>query len=602
MALGTVTTANITNSRATPPGTKGGIAIVAGAASGTAITVASATSSGAGTQSGNITMITSAPSVLCSGCSYTNLQANTNGAINVVSISSTGNVDLRAGGDLSATSIAAAGAGASNGGQIGIVVDNNGTSANTFIVGGSGVDAVGTLTAGAGAGGQGGIGVVSNGTGGITLANQSALVLSPIASGSGGQIGLNASNGTLTTPGTWNLNATGQGSGGFLNLAGASIKFTNDLNVTANGAGAGDGANGGKVTITATNLTLPATAAAISVSGSGSNGEGGSVTIAGAQNTTLGAGLTVHAAGSGGGQGGDINLTANNTLTLGTGTVLLDASAVDGFGGSVTISAAATSQGTADLTVNANSSTNGGGSIAMFAGAWTATSGATTFNAGSDGSDAGLISINATTITDGSGAITANATSTSSGFGGVINFTATDITAGTGNIALTANGEFGGGDITLNIASYSGNAVMALNANGAGTTDGAGGAIVINGLRANSSLSFGSQAGQISASATGYSLDGFEERGGSITVSTGANLTVDGSGVDVATTSPNGPGGLLILYCRQQRTGHHRFDRHRCRQRQRQRRCGHHRPYVRRHTYPQQRRCRRSGRQQSRQY
>jgi hypothetical protein len=546
LAGGTINAGAVSTSGSTATGVNGGIAMLSGAPSGVAINATSMTTSGSLGNSGNITLITAATtSPLCSSCSYKNLGPNTDGGIVATTISASGNVDLRAGGDLSATTITAMGAGSRNGGQVGIIVDNSPSSTGTFQIGTTGSDAVGTITSGFGSVGEGGIGVTSAGPGGITVANQSALVLTPIASGNGGQIGLNAEKGTLTTPGTWNLSGVVQGQGGFLNLAGQSITFTSDLNVNVNGVGATGGASGGRVNITATNLVLPANAATITAIGAGSAGSGGSIVVSSSNNTTIGAGLTMTATGSGTSPGGLVDLGATNTLDISGGNVTISTSSA-GFGGRVNVFGGTTVQGASNLSVDANGSSVGGGSISFAPGAWSYSGGSTTLNANSDQSDGGFVSITATTINGGSGAVNASANGASAtGFGGAIRFTAQQVTAGSGGMTLSANGGVGGGEIQATLDSFSGGSVLALNANGAGTAAGTGGVIDVYASGAGDSLVFGNQAGQISASATGYATDGSSQAGGLITIATAANLTINGAGINVSTLAPNSDGGSL---------------------------------------------------------
>ncbi|HEY9789478.1 MAG TPA: hypothetical protein V6D22_03700, partial [Candidatus Obscuribacterales bacterium] len=156
--------------------------------------------------------------------------------------------------------------------------------------------------------------------------------------------------------------------------------------------------------------------------------------------------------------------------------------------------------------------------------------------------------VNATTINGGAGSVTASANGAAgnaNGFGGLIDFSATQVTAGTGGITLNANGGAGGGEIQATLDSFSGGSVLAFNANAAGTVSGFGGQINVFATNTGDSLVFGNQAGQISASAAGYATDGSSQPGGSIAITTAANLTINGAGINVSTSAPNGDGGTL---------------------------------------------------------
>lgn len=543
LAGGTITADNILTTGADANGFNGGVAMVAGASSGTVMNLTDVTTIGARDgASGNIFLVTSAPGP-CTNCLLINRQANTGGSVVAEDLNASGNVDLRIGGDLKASSISAGGALNQDGGAVGIFVNNTNATGNTLELGGSGASSIGSITVASGTRSQGVIGIVSRGSGGINVAAQGSLILAPTANGNGGSIGLNAINGTLTSPGTWNFNAVGQGSGGSLNLAGKNVTITSPLNVTANGAGPANFANGGGVSISATQiLTLPQGNTLISANGTGARGAGGAVNLASGSSTVLPGNVTLSAAGSGVGGGGRVTLGSNGLLNMGSGDIQIDVSAQNMIAGRADIYGATTSLG-GNLIVNASSIGGGGGAISFRPGALTAGSGAINLNASSGAFSGGAITLNGTNMTFGSGAVTMNANGTS-GRGGSISINANSITSGSGGMQANANGGIGGGIVDATINNFNGGSNLALSANGTGSSFGNGGTVRVV---TTGGTNIGSQAGQVSVSASGYSTSGQAASGGIITIASSGNLAVDGQGVNAGTSAASGNGGVLTL-------------------------------------------------------
>ena len=545
LAGGTINVGSINTSGADANGRNGGIAVLAGANSGTSITAGDLTTSGGVGNSGNILVITSLPDITstCLRCTLISRTANAAGSVQLQNATASGNVDLRVGGDLSALTLTSFGNGLAYGGTVGIQVDNAPGNNSTFTIGGAGADSVGRIVVQAGSAGGGSVALVGGGAGGINATNQSALQINHTL-GQGSAIGINATAGALVVPGRWNVDGSSQGSGGVLNLAGQTINFTTPVHINADAVGTG---NGGSVQISANQLSLPSGTAFVSAVGAGTAGSGGSVNIQSNGDLTMGAaGLTVHVDGVGTGDGGRINLASGGNVSLGSRSVLLSATSTGGQGGTINISGVGLDVGSSTFLASTHSDSLAGGSINLNATSVTTGSGAMDLRATSGAGAGGSIQFTANDVTTGGGHIRLDASSEQD-FGGSINLSTNNVKLGTGRFVALARGATGGGFIAASLDSLTGNTDMVLNANGAGNKAGDGGVINVSTISQNSQLTIGDQAGQLSLAADGYSATGAGANGGSISVATGGNLTVTGTGLQVSTSAQNGNGGQLNL-------------------------------------------------------
>jgi hypothetical protein len=544
VANNVLTVGNVTNTGANLQGINGGIQLVGGAATGNAVIAGSLTTSGNVQPSAGILVATSSPTN-CVTCPIVNRPTDTQGDIVIGTVSATGIVDLRAGGNLSAGAVTSHAAGGLPG-QVFILTNNEDpASGTTFTVGTSGSNAIPSISVGASSAESGSVGITSGGSGGINLSNQAAIEFQVPTQGSGPGLGVNARNGLLTTAGTWDVSAIVEGNGGRVNLAGKTISFTNTLSIVANGAGEGAGGN---ISITADDLVLPASQSTLVANGAGSFGGGGSVTVSSTNSTVLGAGgLSASAKGSGfAGSGNIVFGSANGTVDFNGAHVLLDASSTDGSGGAVSIaSGGLLNIGSGSLTARVDSQNGWAGFASVATGSITTTSGSMSVNASSTAAGAGFVTFYGGDITTGTGGIAVNVDS-GSDFGGSIDMSANSINMGSGGVTFTANGAMVGGFISAAINSTSGGSNVVIAANANGDLEGSGGFVSVSSATGNN-IMLGSQAGRIMASATGYSTTGNPGTGGTVSVFSGKDIIVDGSGVNVTSTGTNGNGGTVNL-------------------------------------------------------
>lgn len=536
-------TGDISVAGADGSGRNGGIQLIAGAATGDAITTGNLVTSGATAPSGNIVALTSsfANNSWCPSCGIGTRAIDTQGAVKLGNVNAAGNVTVSVGGDLTTPNIVANGIGQTNGGVVGLLVDNGNASPSTFFIGGMGPNSVGNITVAAGSAGAGQIGIQSRGSGGITVINKNALDIRSPSQGAGGRLALNATNGNLKVDGSWSMDGISSGGGGLINFAGQTIEFTSPVAMTANATTSG---NGGSISISANNLVLPSSTS-LSANGA-NNGSGGSLLVSSTTSTSVGgSGITMTAKGSGTGLGGTVRFGSNGTLTMNGASAVLDASANNMLAGRVDVfGSTAMDVGSGSITATAVSNGGGGGVITLTAGSLTATTGTVALRTGSTPFGGGSITFSANNITTGTGAITANADSVN-GFGGRVTFNAGNISAGDGGILVSANGGLGGGRIDSNINATSGTGTIALNANGTGTGTGSGGVVSLTANNGN--LALGTTSGQISLNARGYSSSGSPADGGTVTATASGNISLDGNAIDVSSSAPNGNGGLITL-------------------------------------------------------
>lgn len=434
------------------------------------------------------------------------------------------------------------GNGTGNGGSLTL----SARSSSAFIVGTSattlGVD--GTITAQDGATGSGTclggtISITNLGSGGISLdAAANLSVNRTTGSARGGTITLNAGSGVLTIPsGTLSANGTGTSSNGFqggtITLTASSLSISGGaLTVQANANSAGS-SPGGTISITTTSSTydiavgsgsgqLIVQAIASNCSGCSGIATGGTAILSSGRHLTVDPGsININPTQSGSGEAGTMTLTAGTTgfgnLFI-SGTLNVNGNNAGG-GGIVTL----TSNSPTTFTIGSGASTNGvNGNINAQSG-----------SVGGNFWGGGTINI----INNGTGGITLNSTSVlsvavngSNGYGGNISLNAGSgtLTIPTGTISTNAVGSsFGnpGPTITLtaNLISITGGA-LTLTANSG--TDGFGGTITITQTSIAADLTVGTGSGQLILSATGNGSNG---RGGTVTLSSGRNLTIDPS-------------------------------------------------------------------------
>jgi hypothetical protein len=316
------------------------------------------------------------------------------------------------------------------------------------------------------------------------------------------------------------------------------------------------------------NLTLSDGLLAAGVDGSGN---GGVITIAvnNIQVNQAGAGFVANAAGTGSGNGGTIVVTTANGMTIGTGTGTIDAIATSGSAGGNGGSAQFITSGTITLNTDSFGNVNGaaggihiapigangdGGSILLHAGSITWNTSNTTalaldasgVGAGSGGKiDIVLPGLTAATIGSAAGQYKLTATSgATTGSGGRISFTAGPLTVNSGALNFGPQGANGnGGILTLTTSALSSTSgPLVLQANGIGI--GNGGTIIINLDATTAPVAIGSAANNLELSANAGNTSGL---GGSISVSTGGNLTVDPNFLSVKASGFNGQGGELTL-------------------------------------------------------
>lgn len=552
--VGTITlpTAVTINSGGNGAGANGAVTIVAGATSGTTVSIGAISASGGATGAA-VTLNTATPSVgggvtiLNGAITSGSFAAGSPQAASISTGSITapgGNIAIVSGanfvgGALSATSTTG------SGGAISIST----SSSTSFNIGGGGANGTsGAITAAAAAaGGTGGnISVFNTGSGGITHGTTGNLSVTAGAGSVGGSITLdavsNGGTGSLSFPGTVSLTANGvggSGSGGNITLKSTNaISSTGVLTLTADGGLTG---SGGQVNVSVTSTTGDITANTsgannlnISTRGGSSSGQGGTITLTAGRNLTVSSVSALNLSPFTG-AGGTYNLTAGATAATGNLAITgaLSASAVNSGSG-----------GTINLNSKSATSFNIGG------GGANGTSAGLTASAVSSGAG-GTISI----TNNGSGGITHGTTANIGvtavgGAGGTIVLDAVGV-GGTGSLSFPGtvtvsalgNGGGAGGTITLkSTAAFTSTGLLTLSAN-AGTS-GIGGVVNLTttGTTANITVN-SSGANNATISARGGSSSG---AGGTINLSAGQNLTV--SAVAALNAQPfSGAGGNYNL-------------------------------------------------------
>jgi hypothetical protein len=450
--------------------TSGNLQVLAGATSGTAITLGDVDTAGTGATDGTVRLFAAAPAVSTGGVKFFN-GALTSGTFSEGAIR---------------TSNIVTGSALEGGSTITIRTNGNVTTGNIS-------------SGGAATGGDGGTINITAGT--LTLGANTYSVNGDTGTGSfdGGSITIDVSS--FSGAGTLALTANG---GGTLAANGGTITILSDsafaigagdITLSATG-GASDGNGGTIIARSGGNLTVDA--AEISVTPAGANGDGGSIELFAGNNTTAGnlfvTGV-LSANGAGNGSGGEIKLFSRSTSAFNLNPTATGNGATDlisaesgggtGNGGSILIQ----NLGTGGITVAANTlsvDVNGsgnGGSIRLYAsstapptnaiaqkdinlnrspafqfgtgfissdlaatGAISIESGSLNVNGAGASGNGGFVSIVGTTVTPTSGALTINANASGGGNGGQINIGTTgnnaDITVGggTGEFTLSATG------------------------------------------------------------------------------------------------------------------------------------------------------------------
>jgi hypothetical protein len=465
------------------------------------------------------------------------LGTNGSGSNITLQAGSSGTGNLFVNGSLSANGMGTGGAG-----NIALVS----SSSTTFTVGtGAATNGVnGTITAAPGANAGtaatiGGVTVTNLGSGGITLLNTTVIAApAPTGGGNAGYITLAAPAGALTIPsGTIASNAVGNGNGGNITLSAMSLSATMPLAFSANAAGTGNGGNISLTVQASTALNVDAADLSFSATGGATSGNGGSVTVSNGGNVTANpAAIKVNPnATGGGGNGGKINLSAG---TAGAGQLLVTGPiAVNGVGagngGQVTLSSN-TSSG--DPFIVSNPTDNG-------------VEGTITANAGATGGAGGSISLNNT----GAGGVQLSSTSVLSanatnGNGGNLSITSAagpvNIPPGTFNVSAAGSGNFSGGNVnivgtTINVTPNTGSLNIVSNGLGSGNA----GMVNLDATAAGSTLNVGTGNGEINIQGHGGTNAGAASP---VTISTGGNLTVDPTSLDLV-PGTNGNGANLTL-------------------------------------------------------
>jgi hypothetical protein len=387
----------------------------------------------------------------------------------------------------------------------------------------------------------------------------SEFVTSATALGPGGKGGIiTIVTGNLDVQ-SWNsMDVRGTAQNGTMNLvAQGDISFSGSqggINLTPT-SGSGDGGNFSLVA--GGNITMDTGGANIISNGAGT-GNGGNITIkAGGSLNLLNTSVIANGAGSGSGgnivlSGGNGNATvvvdtdncANCTLSFagnGTGNTLIDGNVTanggaTGKGGNITLQTASSTR----FDVEVGETTNG------VDGAISATGGSTSGGGGS-----------VTVENFGTGGIfvatpsTGIVVTTTDGAGGSIKLDAgagaTDgpLTLGTNSLSVnaTGSGANAGGTIYLRGSTFSFPAgITSLTADGSGTGNGGGVTAIVTG--ATSDLLVDNVSGGMTVSARSGASGG---NGGTVTLSAGRNLTIDGGDLTAGPRGTNGDGPTINL-------------------------------------------------------
>lgn len=431
------------------------------------------------------------------------------------------------------------GHGTGGGGTMNLI--SNGSTALT-LGNNTGHGATGTLRADAGATGSGGSITVKNlGTGGVTFTNVATNIsVDAASSGAGGSINVDAGSGTLTMPGgtmvAKAVGSTSTNTGGSIKLKAATLSLTGSGAVVLD-ASAPTLGQGGTVDVQTTGATSDITV--------------------GTTTGTLKLVANGGAAGSSAGNGGILKVTAGRNLTVAPAGLVGAPLGTNGTGVNLTLAAGGALSISAALSANGNG-TGSGGSITLSSNSSTAfnlggggtngITGALTANAGATSGGGGSISVTNTNggITWGTLSNVSMTTAAGGGQGGSLTLIASGtLTMPTGTITLNGvNGNFNGGSVTLQGSSLSvTGSALTLNADASGTGD--GGSISITTTGSTSDLTVGS--GQLVLNARGGSTSSSTGKGGSVTLLSGRNLTVNTGSLTLGPRGTNGDGGALTL-------------------------------------------------------
>jgi filamentous hemagglutinin family protein len=401
-------------------------------------------------------------------------------------------------------------------------------------------------------------------TGGSTLD-----VSDPTNLGSGGSVFIRAGSLSIDASEV-NADNYGSGSGAVLSLRGDNqITLSNGANVHAVAMGSGNGAD--VLLSTATSGVILADAATVLTDTMGS-GNSGSITIIAGQ-LTLQNGTNVLAQNSGSGSGGDVTVSAGGSLTLNSGASLGTVGFADGNAGNVSVTAAGPI--TIDMSVGAAASlfqgiasqtlgTGRAGNTTVTAGTISITSNGEIESATSAFGQAGDVSVTAfdkLTI-DGSGGTPAASPT------GIFSVAAPGSTGASGSVSVSA------GNLSIRNSGEIATSTFASGSAGS-TTVAVSGRLTIDGSKADPKTGVTgilSQAEPGSSGAAGIvnvraenlsiinsgeiSATTFVSRdAGSVTVAISAQLTIDGSGENLAIghtgifsqTKSGGPAGTVSV-------------------------------------------------------
>lgn len=392
--------------------------------------------------------------------------------------------------------LSADGVGTGDGGKIHVEE----TSDAVFNIGTTGgVD--GALSANAGTDGKGGtIEVENNGRGGINIDAITDLSALSAGTSGGGTISLDATRGDLSLPGGMiDLDASGAGAndGGNFTAKGKSLILGGALTINANGSDTGAG---GTVELLSTDSFL-----------------GGDITVD-ASNFIINA-----QGGAAGGSGGEVTITAGNSLTVDATALTINPQAGNSDGAIVELISGTASAGILTITNPLNLSGLGTGK----GGSLTATA------------QSGDLQIDDDIALDGGagGAGNDGGTFTASVLNGFLTIAAMNLSASGGG-----TGASDGGTVSLIGRNVLFTNNLAIVANGSGT--GKGGTVSVTAPGIAGSLTVGGAAGEFSIAAQGGGTSGDS---GTVTVSAGSDLTVDGSSLMLAPLGANGKGATLAL-------------------------------------------------------
>jgi len=581
-------------------GTNGNVTVLSGTVGGSAPQAASirmggVNTVGATTGSGNITIATATPLLsggnsACQPCISVDSTSGavtgtiTAGSLQRMSISSAnlssggGAVNLAAGYNLLVNGDVKSNGNAGDAGSIAISTNSRDTfrvGPATTVNGITGILSASSTGAGQGAGGS--ISIVNSGSGGVRIDDPTRLsVAADSGGGAGGSIDLQAPNADLSivsNNSVMSADATGDGefNGGTITLAAQNVRIlgSGPLTLSDNGATSGDG---GTVSVTATSptsiLTVGHASGNLRISATGGSfgsntGDGGTVSLSSARRLAVDVSFMDAAPKGGNGEGAHYTLTATGA-PIGDLYIAGDLSA-DGVGSGSGGSIALRFSSRFPFQVGSNVP------VAGISGGLTANGGLT----GSGGSvsvanngTGGIIvaqpiSATAGTTADGqAGSIVLAASgkrgvqvssltdllvSAAAGAGGHVSLSAPQgsITLPAGTLSVNAaGGDFNGGDIALSSSFLfvTGSSPLTLSANGSGSGD--GGHIAVTTTSKYEDLRVQNLPGGLILSATSGPSGG---DGGSLSVSSGAQLIVDPTRFTAGPLGANGQGAMLSL-------------------------------------------------------